>query len=68
MNKEKLIDILETMKHDMKHNRQTMAADYPYMKIIEILEVLTYEKTDKETETRNIFETRSMLDMWFYRQ
>ena len=29
------------MKNDMKYNRQTMAADYPYMKIIEILEILT---------------------------
>lgn len=38
---QELKDVLETMKHDMKYNRQTMAADYPYMKIIKILEILT---------------------------
>ena len=43
----KLKEILETMEEDMKYNRQTIPADYPYVKIMQILKVLTHKNMKK---------------------
>ena len=41
-----LEEVLHEMLDDMNNNRATLGADYPYMKLIEILQILT-DKGDK---------------------